>query len=336
MSADSVKPTGNQAIVATDLTKWFGEGESKTTAVNGVGLVAKARERLPGVFLLFEHNAERKSMSKNNMVNLIFSSLRPALAAGALVCTVAMSAPAADVTNNAVAKPAIDPRADAMLRRMSDYLAQAQFFSVSAEVWQDVQLGSGQRVQAGRTIDLQVRRPNGFHAAVHSTRRNRELYYDGKAITLFNRAQNFYGTIPAPAMLDEALDLAIERFGIALPLEDLIVSDPYKSAMSKVISGIDIGPVTVLGVSCEHLAFSLRTVDWQIWIEAGVRPVPRKIVITYKDEEDSPEYTAILSNWDFQTKLPDFVFNFEPPTGAAKIDVAEIKSENQAQKSEGK
>jgi len=272
----------------------------------------------------------------NRTINLITHGLRPAFVAGALACLMAVSATAEDMTNNIVAKPAIDPHADAMLRRMSDYLAQMQYFSVNAEVWQDVQLESGQRVQAGRTIEMQVRRPNQFHAAVHSTRRNRELYYDGKAITLLNRAQNFYGTIPAPASLDEALDLAMERFGIAMPLEDIVVSDPYKSAMGKVISGIDIGPVTVLGVPCEHLAFSLGTVDWQIWIEQGARPVPRKIVITYKDEEDSPEYTAIFSNWDFQNKLSDFVFTFEAPTGAMKIDVTEIKSENQEQKSEGK
>jgi hypothetical protein len=266
----------------------------------------------------------------NRIIDLITHCLRPAFAVGALVGLVAVAAPVANV------KPAIDPQANALLRRMGDYLAQAPFFSVSAEVWQDIQLGSGQQVQAGRTIDLQVRRPNRFHVEVHSTRRNRGLYYDGKSIILFNRVKNFYGSIPAPATLDEALDVASERFGITMPLEDLIVSDPYQSAMRKVTSGIHLGPVTVLGVPCEHLAFSLGKVDWQIWIEQGAKPVPRKIVITYKDEEGTPEYTAILSNWDFQTKLPDFLFNFEPPTGAAKINVTEIKSENQTHKSEGK
>ena len=112
---------------------------------------------------------------------------------------VVVSAHAADV------KPAIEPKADALLRRMGECLAQAQFFSVSAEIWQDVQLESGQRVQAGRTIDLQVRRPNRFHAEIHSSRRNRGLYYDGATITLLNRVQSFYGVIPGPATLDEAL-----------------------------------------------------------------------------------------------------------------------------------
>ena len=40
MDGDSAKPIVSEAIVATDLTKWFGEGETKTTAVNGAGLVA--------------------------------------------------------------------------------------------------------------------------------------------------------------------------------------------------------------------------------------------------------------------------------------------------------
>ena len=137
-------------------------------------------------------------------------------------------------------------------------------------------------------------------------------------------------------LVDEALDTASERFGITLPLEDLIVSDPYASAIQKVVSGSDLGPVTVLGVPCEHLAFSQDVIDWQIWIEDGVKPVPRKLVITYKDEDGSPQYTAIFSDWDFQTKLPDFLFTFEPPAGASKVNVAEIKSEIQTHKSEGK
>jgi hypothetical protein len=252
------------------------------------------------------------------------------LAAGALAGLMTLSVCAAE------AKPAVEPQADEWLKRMGDYLGQAPFFSVSAEIWQDMQLSSGQRVQAGRTIELQVRRPNRLRAEVHSTRHNRELIYDGKAITLFNRAQNFYGTAHASGSLDEAMDVASERFGIAMPLEDFLRSDPHKDLLQKATSGVDVGPVTVLGVPCEHLVFTQDNIDWQVWIESGARPVPLKFVITYKDEPDSPQFTAIFSNWDFLTKLPDFVFQFEPPAGAAKIKVKEIKAENQARKTEDK
>jgi hypothetical protein len=205
--------------------------------------------------------------------------LYPLFAAFVLATLGSLSVFGADVKPSET-KPVVDPSADKLLKRMGDYLAEAPFFSVNAEIWQDVQMGSGQQIQAGRTVDLQVRRPDRFHAEVHSTRRNRALFYDGKTITLLNRVEKFYGSVPAPASLDQALDTASERFGIELPLEDLIVSDPYQSAMQKIVSGRDIGPVTVLGTPCEHLAFSLGAVDWQIWIEDGMKPVPRKIVIT--------------------------------------------------------
>ncbi len=205
-----------------------------------------------------------------------------ALATCALAGFLAQSVAAADT------QPAIDPRADEMLKRMGEYLGQAKFFSVSAEIWQDIQLSSGQRIQAGRSLKLQVRRPNRLRVEVHSPRRNRELLYDGKAITLFNRVQNLYGTAPTSGSLDEAMDLACERFGITMPLEDFIRSDPHKDFLEKVTSGSDIGTVDVMGVPCEHLAFTQTNIDWQVWIENGPTAVPRKFVITYKDEPDSP------------------------------------------------
>jgi len=226
---------------------------------------------------------------------------------------------------------AIDSRADKWLKRMGDYLAEAKAFSVSAEVWQDVELSSGQHVQCGRNLSFQVRRPNRLRVEVRSTPRNRDLLFDGNSITLLNRAQNFYGTVPTKGSLDEAMDLAVERFGIAMPLEDFLRSDPYQDLRKNVTSGTDLGPVTVMGVPCEHLAFSEEHLDWQVWIETGAKPVPRKFLITYKDEPDAPQFIAIFSNWDFETKLPDFVFKFEPPEGASRIDVKQIKVENRAQ-----
>jgi hypothetical protein len=151
---------------------------------------------------------------------------------------------------------------------------------------------------------------------------------------LLNKGQNFFGTIRAPGSIDEAMDAASDKFGIAMPLEDFVTSDPYKDLLQKVSSGTDIGPVTVMGQPCEHLAFSQENIDWQVWIEKGPRPVPRKFVITYKDEPDSPEFTAIFSNWDFTTQLPDFIFKFEPPPGASKIEVREMREENQSHQTE--
>src|SRR5437762_9007335 len=163
----------------------------------------------------------------NRIINLTTHWLRPAFAAAALAGLMALSVSAADP------KAALDPRADELLKRMGDYLGHAQFFSFSAQVWQDIQLSSGQRIQAGRTMELQVRRPDRLRAEVHSTRRNRELVYDGSSITLLNRAQNFYGTVKTFGSLDEAMDVASERFGIATTLVDFISSDPHQELLRR-------------------------------------------------------------------------------------------------------
>ena len=40
---------------------------------------------------------------------------------------------------------------------------------------------------------------------------------------------------------------------------------------------------------CHHLAFEQATIDWQLWIDAGKDPLPRKLVITYKTEDEVPQ-----------------------------------------------
>ena len=69
MSGDGVKPIDNQAIITTDLTKWFGEGETKMIAVNGVGLVAHFGEML---FIIGPSGS-----GKTTFLSMISGILRP-------------------------------------------------------------------------------------------------------------------------------------------------------------------------------------------------------------------------------------------------------------------
>jgi hypothetical protein len=73
-------------------------------------------------------------------------------------------------------------------------------------------------------------------------------------------------------------------------------------------------------VKCHHLAFRQRTLDWQIWVDAGEQPLPRKLVITFKREIDQPQYIALIHRWDVNPKLSDSLFQFQPPEGVRKVD----------------
>jgi putative ABC transport system ATP-binding protein len=69
MGTESANPTSTEAIVATNLTKWFGEGEAKTTAVNDVGLVAHFGEML---FIIGPSGS-----GKTTLLSMLSGILRP-------------------------------------------------------------------------------------------------------------------------------------------------------------------------------------------------------------------------------------------------------------------
>jgi hypothetical protein len=214
----------------------------------------------------------------------------------------------------------IHPEADRLLRITSAKLSGAKGFSFKAEVWEDAVV-AGHKVSTSKTVETQVRRPDGVQMEVHSPKRSRGFWYDGKSLTLLNRVENLYGTVPVPNTIDKVLDAANDKFGINFPLEDLLVNDPYASASAAIKGGAYFGKVDILGTPCQHIAFSTDRVDWQLWIEDGPNPLPRKLVITYKLEETAPQYTAIFSDWNFTSVAPDETFAFTPPQGSAKIEI---------------
>jgi putative ABC transport system ATP-binding protein len=69
MSSDGATPIKSEAIVATGLTKWFGEGETKKVAVNRVTLVAHFGEML---FIVGPSGS-----GKTTMLSMISGILRP-------------------------------------------------------------------------------------------------------------------------------------------------------------------------------------------------------------------------------------------------------------------
>ena len=81
-----------------------------------------------------------------------------------------------------------------------------------------------------------------------------------------------------------------------------------------------IGQGVIDGIECDHLAFRNNDVDWQIWIEVGSRPIPRKYVITSKAVTSGPQYTLRIKEWKTDVQVPADTFAFKPPADAKKVD----------------
>lgn len=207
------------------------------------------------------------------------------------------------------------------LRRMSDYLGKCPQFSVATVDTMDDTLPTGQKIQLQTRRTIEVKRPNLFRVDVDGDVANRQIVYDGRTVTWLDRKEATYGTIDAPKQIDEVLDLMAERYGVAVPLADLFYSSPYDAILPATETGRHLGKVKLEGVECDHLVFEGQLIDWQIWIETGDRPLPRKMVITYKTAEGAPRYRATLNDWNLSPRFSSNLFEFQPPKGATRLDV---------------
>jgi len=215
---------------------------------------------------------------------------------------------------------AFDPTVDKILRQMSDYLKSAEHYTLRSQATFEKISDSGQKLEYGETVSVSVRRPDRLHADVTGDLINNRFWYDGKNITVLDKDLNIYATTGAPADIDSALSFAAQNLEITAPLADFVMSDPYSSLTQNAKSATYVGLHEIDGVKCHHLAFTQENLDWQIWIEDGRMLVPRKVVITYKLAEGMPQYTAVLSEWNFSPHLPESVFAFVTPVNAKKIE----------------
>lgn len=220
--------------------------------------------------------------------------------------------------------PAIDPRAEQILKATADYLKDAKEFVFQADITIDDILPSGPMIQYSGTMHSGVKRPNKARSLFSGDLRNSSSWYDGETFTMLNKKLNLYSQWPAPSSLDETMDKLQEKLGVRIPLNSLFYSDPYKHWMDGVIVAIYAGEHLVNGRPAHHIIMIQDEIDAQVWIEEGKQLVIRKVVITYKNAPGSPRFAAHFSNWDFSPRLSDLLFSFSPPEGADKIEILQV------------
>jgi hypothetical protein len=216
----------------------------------------------------------------------------------------------------------VEPRVEELVRAMSDRLARATAFALEAEeVYEEVPEHSPRR-QLTNVRHVVLRRPDRLAGDAAGDAVNRAFRYDGRTFSAIDHEQNVWASGAVPPTIDEALDWVFDQTGTVIPLADFLYGDAYARLMGSVQRGIYVGIHEAAGVACHHLSFEQATIDWQIWIDAGADPLPRKLVITYKTEDEVPQYAVTIRKWDLDPKVPESLFEFAPPAGATRIEVS--------------
>lgn len=213
-----------------------------------------------------------------------------------------------------------DPRAEQVVRGMSDYLAGLQSFRVHTVAVDEVVLTGGGKLQLIGTSVTSVNRPNALHSERRGGSGEMALWYDGKTATLLCKATNRYATVPVPAgNLDEAIDTLRKKHGLDAPGADLLYRNPYAILTENMQSSRYIGREDIGGVAVHHVLFQGKEVDFQLWVQDGPQPLPVRYVITTKTMPSQPQFTVTMTKWTPQAHLGAEEFTFRPPSGATEI-----------------
>jgi hypothetical protein len=232
--------------------------------------------------------------------------------------------PAGALPAVAVAQPTgIDPQATAILKRSIDYISGLKAFSVDTTSTIEVVLTSGQKIQFDNAAVASVQRPDKLVARRKGDLVNQAFYYDGRNLSLYNPDQKVYASVAAPNTLEGMLDFARDALDIIVPAGDLLYRNAYELLTADVKSGFVVGKGVIGGVRCDHLAFRNAEVDWQIWIQEGAKPLPRKYVITSTQVAGAPQF-AVLATWNTAPKFADGTFVFAPAKDARRIDFLKV------------
>jgi hypothetical protein len=215
-----------------------------------------------------------------------------------------------------------DGDAEKLLKGMADYVSSQKTLAVTYDSDIEVITSKLQKIQFTSSGQVQLSRPDKLRATRTGGYRDVEIVFDGKTLTVNNKDDKDYAQIEAAGTAEELIDVLREKHGVVAPGADLLLTNAFNVMMSDVVEASVIGKGVIDGVECDHLAFRNVETDWQIWIESGARPIPRKYVITSKGIGEAPQYTLRIKDW--KTDVAADAFAFKPDPSAKKIAINEL------------
>jgi hypothetical protein len=209
--------------------------------------------------------------------------------------------------------------AKAVLKAMADYVRGQKTIELTFDSDIEIITPQLEKIQFTNSGEGLLHRPDELRAHRKSGHADVTMVFDGKNVSVYGKHLNGYAQFESPGSVDQLLEAMREGHGVALPGADLLLTNSYEVLVAGVMEAKHIGRGVIDGRECEHLAFRNYDTDWQIWVETGDKPIPRKMVITSKTINNGPQYTLRVKGWKTDFTPAADAFDFTPPAGAEKL-----------------
>ncbi|HEX5150481.1 MAG TPA: DUF2092 domain-containing protein [Parafilimonas sp.] len=214
-----------------------------------------------------------------------------------------------------------DSAAILIIDRMTDVIGDLQSCSFHLSTSNDVADTVG-LVKKFASYEVYMEGPDKMLVNAHGWKGHRQFMYNGNQLAYYSFDENNYGMIPAPDNIISMIDSIHHMYDIEFPAADFFYPAFTDDLLENTDTVLYLGMIKIEDKEYLHILASNKTTSFQFWINNDAYDLPAKFVITDKTKPGNPQYEASFSNWLINPDLPDAMFDFEPPPGAARLRIA--------------
>jgi len=238
----------------------------------------------------------------------------------------------------------IDRKAKEVLKQVSEYFEGLDSYSVNIVFTMKMEF-TGMKTEMESTHSVAFQEPNKLAVVTRGpmAMMSEKLISDGEKVYRHSPILEKVEVRPAPPKMGRSFVSMLMTTGpISLMAGSFMMFDDEVEKMTECVSSIKhMGTEEIEGLRCNHLRVHAYGMGWDVWIEAGERPLLRRLFADMSDtfskiEEDMPgevrgymdsetskemyknakyEMTARFENWKVNPELPEDTFKFTPPAG---------------------
>ncbi len=211
-----------------------------------------------------------------------------------------------------------------LLQKMSTFLGNQNHITMKINEDYDEVTTGGQKIQLSNERKIWLERPDKLEVKVNGSGVQRRITYNGTVFTIIDKLRNVFASVAMSGSLDSVLEQMAKQYGMAQPADELLYTNMYANLSGLLQTGQYLGKDWVDGHRCDHAAYTQLGLNWEIWMEDGSRPIPRKLVITYVGTPGRPQYVLRIKDFDTPVVMWGADYSGNPPSGATSTSMLQL------------
>jgi len=214
-----------------------------------------------------------------------------------------------------------DSRAVESLDKMSEVIGALNACSFTLSRYAYEHDAAGQVSSYSNENDVYMRGPDKMHIRVKGTKGEYGYWYDGQELSYYDYHKQIYDIVDAPARIMDAIDFLHEKYGIDFPASDLFYPTITDDILEHFNTVLYFDNITIDEVDCVLIEGTNEKNVFQLWIEKSSN-LPRKVLLAGRSD-NGDYYEGVFANWRADPKLPDILFEFQPPSNSTRVHISE-------------